>query len=472
MHIDSSPILISEHNLVTNDWTFKNCMNSVEGGVFEITSQSTYKDTNSVFKNNIAFDGAAINARTSNISLNGTIFEYNYALRSAGVIYIKDESFLLTFYNVTALGNEAGYSVGVFYCESGSYFSIESSNFTNNTSGDTSVLFTLLCDDDSQIVDSDFYYNNSTIGGTIKTILTNLTIYNTTFEDNASSLQTSSIYVAFSYSNITICNFANTDTNTETNSRTSRLTGGFMFFTADSNVEINNWTFTNGVATSGGALYFAGDWIATINWCNFKNNAVFKFGGSIYSNNNNITVNNSTFYRNLGGLQGSDIYGTFGTISIYESDFEVGKKVSVYTTSVTTKLNQVYMVGSNTSSQEFTSDYGAGVYAEDTEEFVVESSTFENLTFAQFGGAIAIIKTSSLAEGDELPTKTYYTIKDSTFTSNIAQVGGAIYIYDTETVSISNCSFNGNIANYDQTVENSGYGGSIFYYTTGKLNND
>ena len=183
-------------------------------------------------------------------------------------------------------------------------------------------------------------------------------------------------------------------------------------------------------------------------------------------------MNNSTFNRSIAAQQGSDIYGTFGNISIYESSFEVGNKVSIYTISVVTRMSQVQMIGYNTSSQEFTSDYGAGVYAEDTTEFVVESSTFENLTFAQFGGAIAIVKTGSITEGDNLPTTTYYTIKDSTFTSNIAQVGGAIYVYNTETVSISNCSFYDNIANYDQTVENSGYGGSIFYYTTGKLNND
>ena len=447
-------------------------MGSLGGGIFQILNHASLQDTNSVFKNNIAYEGAAINVRASNISLNGTTFEYNYAARSGGAIYIRDESFLLTFYNVTALGNEAAYSVGVLYWESNSYFLIQSSNFTNNTSSDTSVLFSLLCNEESRIEDSDFYYNNSTIGGTIKTILTNITVYNTTFEDNVSSLQTSSIYVAFSYTNITICNFTNTDTDSETNSLTSKLTGGFMFFTADSNVEINNCTFTNGVATSGGALYFAGDWSATINWCIFENNAVYRFGGSIYSNNNYITVNNSTFNRSIAAQQGSDIYGTFGNISVYDSSFEVGNKVSIYTISVVTRLSQLQMIGYNTSSQEFTSDYGAGVYAEDTTEFVIESSTFENLTFAQFGGAIAIVKTGSITEGDGLPTTTYYTIKDSTFTSNIAQVGGAIYVYNTDTVSISNCSFYDNIANYDQAVENSGYGGSIFYYTTGKLNND
>ena len=192
----------------------------------------------------------------------------------------------------------------------------------------------------------------------------------------------------------------------------------------------------------------------------------------MYSNNNDITINNSTFYRNIGRYQAADIYVTFGTIRVFESSFEVGKRVSIYTTSATAKFSGVQMIGYNTSSQDFTSDISAGVYAEDTTDFVVESSTFTNLTFAKAGGAIAIFKTGSLTENDELPDTTYYTIRDSTFTSNTALIGGAIYAYDTETVLISNCSFHSNRAISDGHTENSGIGGAILYFTTGKFIND
>ena len=447
-------------------------MNSYEGGMIRIESSSQYEDTFSTFKNNIAYDGGAISISASNASLNGTIIEYNYAKRTAGAIILKDESYMNTFYNVTVLGNEAAYSVGVLYCESESYFLIQSSSFMNNTSGDTSVLYSLLWSNQSLISDSSFSYNNSTVGGTVKTILTNFTIYNTTFNDNISSQQTSSIYVAFSLMNITLCQFTISDTNSETNSQSSKLTGGFLFFTADSYIEVNESNFTNGYASSGGAIYSAGDCIAVISFSRFENNAAATYGGSIYSNNNNITVNDSTFYKNIAVLQGSDVYTTFGYITINECNFEIGKIVSVYTTGTTANLYKVNMVGYDTSDNQYTSDFGAGVYAEDSTDFVVESSTFENLTFAQAGGAIAIYKTGSLTENDELPNSTYYTIKDSTFTSNLAYVGGAIYIYDTETVSISNCTFDSNKADLTDQEENSGFGGAILYHTSGKLEND
>ena len=443
-------------------------MVSDEGGVIYLISHSIYNDTNSTFKNNIAYDGGAIVSTLSNISLNGTIFEYNYAKRVGGAIQLVDKSYMNTFYNVTALGNEASGSVGVINCESESYFLIQSSSFLNNTSYDTSVLYSLLCNNQSKVEDSNFSYNNSTIGGTIKSILTNFTIYDTTFEDNFSLLQTSSIYIAFWMINITEWSFINSDSNSEINSISSKLTGGFLFFTADSYIEINNSNFTNGVANSGGAIYSAGDCIITIIGWNFKNNAANRFGGFMYSNNNDITINNSTFYRNIGRYQASDIYVTFGAIRVFDSSFEVGKRVSIYTTSATTKLNGVQMIGYGTSSQNFTSDFGAGVYAEDTTDFVVESSTFTNLTFGQAGGAIAIFKTGSLTESYELPDTTYYTIRNSTFTSNIAFVGGAIYAYNIETVLISNCSFNSNKAVYNSTIDNSGLGGAIFYSTIGK----
>ena len=199
----SSPIYVSEHNLITINCTFKNCMVSVEGGVTYLVSNSMYNDIDSTFKNNIAYDGGAIISRSSNISLNGTIFEHNYAKRAGGAIQLADKSYMNAFYNVTALGNEASGSVGVINCESESYFLIQSSRFLNNTSYDTSVLYSLLCNNQSRVEDSNFSYNNSTIGGTTKSILTNFTIYNTTFEDNLSTLQTSSVYIAFSMINIT-----------------------------------------------------------------------------------------------------------------------------------------------------------------------------------------------------------------------------------------------------------------------------
>ena len=173
-------------------------MVSSEGGAIQVVSGSVYNDTGSTFKNNIALNGGAISVRSCHISLIDTIFEYNHAQGSAGVLNMRDETQMNTFYNITAVGNSAYLHVGVIQCESNSYFEIDSSRFLNNTSKDTSSIFSLLCNRKSRIINSYFSYNDATFGGTVKSILTQITIENTTFKDNFSEQQTPSVYLAFS----------------------------------------------------------------------------------------------------------------------------------------------------------------------------------------------------------------------------------------------------------------------------------
>ena len=242
--------------------------------------------------------------------------------------------------------------------------------------------------------------------------------------------------------------------------------------TADTIGQINESDFTNGYASSGGSIYFAGDCSIKINSCRFENNAASTYGGAFYSNNNNITINNSTFLDNKCKLQASDIYVTFGDIEIDSSHFYISDdKVSVYTTSTITRLAKVRMIGvGDWDYGEIGSNYAAGLYVEDTTSLVVNSSSFENLTFAQYGGAIVILKSGSVSEGDRIPEETYYTIIDSNFTSNTAYAGGAIYVYNTETVLISNCIFNSNAAISGGEVRDwNGLGGAIHYETSGRF---
>ena len=137
--VKDSAIVIQSHQLVTSNSIFKNCIEGLSGSAITELTNSTYVDTGSTFQNNMAKLGGVVSVQSATMDFVGTQFVENYGDSSA---CIQSSSF--SYISATDSANfSSNYaqSNGVLYSDSSSYFSISDSNFENNYSNDTSVIF-------------------------------------------------------------------------------------------------------------------------------------------------------------------------------------------------------------------------------------------------------------------------------------------------------------------------------------------
>lgn len=116
-------------------------------------------------------------------------------------------------------------------------------------------------------------------------------------------------------------------------------------------------------------------------------------------------------------------------------------------------------------NDNFSYEYeGGGIYAYNSDSFEVKDSIFKNMNYAEKGGAI-FLSMSNRIKGREIPVQPTYKITSSTFTSNLALLGGAIYVEGVDHTEITSCTFDGNKA---YTFTSGGDGGAIYYESKGK----
>ena len=192
------------------------------------------------------------------------------------------------------------------------------------------------------------------------------------------------------------------------------INGGGILVRTGENVLIKNTEFVGNYAARGGAIYFYS--VVTnpkIDNCIFKQNGVFPQvlgdnvtkGGAVYSSAKNTEIFKSYFEGNVGLSSGGiQLVGNYNTIE--ECTFK-----------------------SNIANR-----YGGGAISSGSISDNVTNCKFISNIAQGYGGAISM---------------NYVTVKDSVFTDNKANLGGAIY---TINATVSGCEFNDNIAENNWVV--------------------
>ena len=220
----------------------------------------------------------------------------------------------------------------------------------------------------------------------------------------------------------------------------SEQNGEVMFINDDANVTIKNGTIKGGYSDNGaGGIHIEGANVSLIDLV-FTGNRVHNDDGAAIQHvgGGELYMKNCRFVDNDCKNKGYDIYGT------------------VYLDSVDKVLIEDCYFGDNDNI-----DYGAGIYADECEDFVIKNCTFENLHAGDRGGAIWVGgKAIAIIDNpDEDEYSKLYIYNCKFINNSCGNYGGAIYskmaelhVYDTE--------FKGNYSDWD--------GGAI-YLTAGDL---
>ena len=168
-------------------------------------------------------------------------------------------------------------------------------------------------------------------------------------------------------------------------------------------VDLINCTFQDNTATYGGVIYITGGRL-NINDCTFTKNTATQWGGVISAENTNITIKKSRFMKNKAESDaGGVIYLKKATLNVDSSNFTDSS--ATFGSAVTALISDLTLTGVNADSNTAKYDGGA-VYV--------------------YGGNSSISK--------------------STFSSNNARNGGAIFIDNVDKVNLNQNKFTGNTA--------------------------
>ena len=439
-----SPILLNPGSLESTSSTFSNWFNSLNGGVIQVSSDSSYTDNGSTFIQNVASSGGAIYFRKSTGSFTNTIFTYNYA-GSGGAIIIDSGSSIQTFTGVTwdyNYANNGGWinSIGE------SSISISNSTFNHNYSNQSSSALYFLGAGKSSIVSSEISYNNANSGNTISLLFTPLTLTNVTFTDNISKEQSLGLFATFSFltiqnSTFIIKNLPNSETNQANAASNSQITGCFILIGSSATLAITGSHFENGYSNYGGAIYISGNSDITISNSIFKNWYSSINGGAVYATGfKTFRLTSWNFEGNSCGSSGNDLWIKSGESHISNSKFVLKAGQS----SISLEGGEFYgenivMINQNQVNDIALRNYywmGSGIYGASMNYFYLYNSSFTSLNYATYGGAIYLLVINK--SNNKNLINPIYVFDSWKFESNSALFGGAIFLEEVEYASF-NC---------------------------------
>jgi predicted outer membrane repeat protein len=194
--------------------------------------------------------------------------------------------------------------------------------------------------------------------------------------------------------------------------------GGGIFISKDSDVVIDEVTFTDNNATSqGGAIYLTNGSSITVTNSQFSDNTAGQSGGAIHAQDGDIIVSNSVLTDNDGGVLGGAISNKAGETIITNSELSgnsvEGNGGAVYAEGGDITIVDCVLTG-NSAGLNGGAVYGTNML-EDSSDVTIEGSTLtENKAGAQ-GGAIYNVGGS-------------VEIIDSQITDNEANEGGGVAV--------------------------------------------
>ena len=416
----------------------------------------------------------------------------NNDLLGFGTIYIKDSA-ACTINNCTFINNKANFDGGAIYNGvKENSLTIKNSKFINNSASndDGGAIFSR----GKLIIENSFFEGNkaSVDGGAI--CCEELTeLINTKFISNHLSKRdvkhTSYGGAVRSYGAVIAenCLFSN---------NVAGDFGGAIFSYTD--VIVKNSSFTKNTANKGGAIY-ADSSNVVISTSIFTDNTAKSFGGGAIYSSKWTHIENSTFLRNTADAKGGAIltnYIQFGQNVFFINNTAKDHGGAVYTDFISNnvcninfygnkvtkdfggaiyinkKSGNVFFINSTFTGNSATAGDGGAIYSDSgSTNIILINSTFKN-NFAnggkekRYGGAVRCCNKLTVdnctfidnwAEnlGGAIYTNTIDSIKNSVFISNHAKEGGAIYVNNKCTISITNTYFSSNKAT-------DGRGGAIY----------
>ena len=469
--IDSQGIIINKTITIDGKGFTINALNSVR--IFNVTATNTLTLNNSILTNANATSGAAIYSKGTVVVNNSKFFNNTATVNHGGAIYSENS---VSVMNSVFESNIAPVYGGAIYVKGSSSSSVkvtvDNVTFENNTAMQGGAIFheSAYLDVNNSRFNANHVVGETTSprewasGGAILSVAA-FTINNSNFTDNTAEHNGGAIYY-YAYEDgdavIDNCIFKNNTANNDygavyasknghtinlvvnnskfiNNAAKNKLGGALSFDGNDLSVE--NCEFTNNsAATSYGALNFVGNDLI-IKASNFTNNsAKSNLAGAVcfQSTSGKLTVEDSNFVNNTASSWGGAIFAS-GETSISNSNF-TDNNVNGYAGAVFVQSGKLTVDESNFINNSAT-NYGGAIFA--SSETSISNSNFTD-NEASSGGAL-YIQSSKL------------TVDESNFVNNSAtNYGGAIYSVYSD-VAFDKSNFTDNKA---------GYGGAVFNYAT------
>lgn len=509
----SSYMLINDSEFDANSSTYSS------GGAVASTSGTVELTGTNTFTNNVAKTyGGAIHGSSSIILVpTGTIFDTNKAKSNAGgAIYItKGTGSVID--GATFTNNTAGSYGGALYLHNST---LEISNCTigeedkaNTASGGGAAYIST----NAKITfnNCSIDYNTAKNGGAL--YLNNgseLNINDCSLDHNeATSGEGGAIY--FNNANGAVLNISSsTDENVSISNNRAKTTGGAIYASVNSTLNIEKVDFNNNNASSAGAIYVEGATL-DVSSCSFNENNATSSGGAIYAfpftdsesvkTVSNVNVLTSEFKNNNANSNGGAICMNSGALNIDSSLFKENNSNATSYGGAALYLSGVTALVKDSIAKDNTAikAYGGFAAIYSGTDITLENSLFDGNS-ANYGGVIynskstihsnysqftnnhAVMETNvSIDDTDPenpVEVETYnaglggvfyignlaslYVDKaeniDSTFINNDANMGGVIYGTYYQVIDIKNSSFSENDALADTKLDESGLGGVIY----------
>jgi len=245
--------------------------------------------------------------------------------------------------------------------------------------------------------------------------------------------------------------------------------GSFLFLGIDSYGYLSKSTFTGGNAFKGGAIYLASEASIEITGCYFGDNQAQKRGGAIFSSNSlDVTIyGGSEFYNNYAEDQGDHLYvadASYNWLTINDTTFNsnIARTSAVFAENIYVRMNGVSTSSITQLESSTIRILGGFLRCQNCLHFAVENSNFKGITSATFGGVLHLYHDDQYKES-AIPSDPTYEIKTTVFQNNSANVGAGAYLDNIDFLQITNSTFFDNKALYDDSIEDSGTAGGIYF---------
>ena len=405
-------------NGVLGNCSFEYCTATRNGGAIMYGVEGVL--SNCSFKYCSARNGGAIMYAVNGVLDNCSFIGCNATW--GGAIYLPSGSLNVNRSNFT--NNFATIHGGAIAFNTGTTGSVDNCNFTNNKAlsyGGAINIFS------GRVNNSNFTKNSGSHGGAVRFNTTEGNVTDCNFDNNFASSNGGGIYFVDS-GNVVNCNFHD---NKALNAK--EAFGGGIYFNSGSG-SLDNCTFANNSASnSGGAIAFNTGTTGSIDNCNFTNNKALSNGGAI--NIFSGRVNNSNFTNNNAKWGGAVRFNTEGNVT--DCNFDNNSATS-FGGGINFAVTTANVLNCNLNDNKAVS--GGGIY------FASGSGSLDNCTFANnsasnSGGGIIFI--NGTKEG---------SLVNCSFTDNKASKFGGAGYFNSTTVSLYDCNFTENSAQYGGAV--------------------
>lgn len=415
---------------VTNEGDLQDCIDGSEQ-VITITQSFTLENGDIEIDRDVTIQGS-----NSSIYIDGgTIFDEDGDIDTPGsrifYSYVDGDPINVTFQNLTLKNGSTGGSGGLIAANN---TNLEIINMIFEDSFSTFGGGAVWLFEGNLTVDNSTFNDNRSVnvgGGAIYSFDSDATIRNSTFEDNHSILDRGGALFFAGFGSLTIENSTFTE-------NTSRSNGGAVYIDIRSSGVGNNFVIrdsnfdeNNSLSGRGGALYVdisARENTLTITNTTFNENSSDSQGGAIYMDSNReynpFTITNSTFTKNVSrSSRGGALY--------------VDMNRQLY--------SPVNITGSLFSENSaFTT--GGAIYVDSGDEISINNSTFDTNSSGGGGGAVYLENVNSFSIANSSFTNNY---NDDNFPGPYEYHngrGGAVYVNDAGLFTTVNTTFSGNNA--------------------------